>query len=350
VTSSEVKYHSGSDGGTYSVNIFYTYEINGRVFKSNTYDFAGGSSSGYEGKQAVVARHPRGTRTVCYVNPEDPTDAALERGFVPLMWFGLLPLLFVAIGAGGLISLVFKRRRSAVAGGAAVGKGALGAGPANAVPSFPSAQAPERLVLKPELSPWAMFFAILFVCAFWNGIMSAFVSHAVQTWRAGHPDWGLTIFMIPFVAIGLGLIGAVLYWFLKLFDPRPHLTVTPGAVPLGGTLHVQWNLTGRVAILQNLRLRLEGREETRRGAGKNSESATSLFADMEITSVTTPREIRSGEARVTIPSGLVPSLAGMHNKIIWAIQVHGLIAHGPDVKEEFPVTVLPAAPAARLSI
>jgi len=54
VISSEVKYHSGSHGGTYSVNTFYTYEINGREFKSNTYDFAGGSSSGYEGKQAVV--------------------------------------------------------------------------------------------------------------------------------------------------------------------------------------------------------------------------------------------------------------------------------------------------------
>ena len=72
VISSEVKYHSGTHGGTYSVNIFYTYEIKGREFKSNANDFAGGSSSGYEGKQAVVARYPRGTETVCYVNPERP--------------------------------------------------------------------------------------------------------------------------------------------------------------------------------------------------------------------------------------------------------------------------------------
>ncbi len=347
VISSEVKYHSGSHGGTYSVNTFYTYEINGREFKSNTYDFAGGSSSGYEGKQAVVARYPRGKETVCYVNPDDPTDAVLERGFVPIMWFGLLALLFVAIGAAGLFFIVFKPRRSAAAGGVAAIGGTFGVNPAAAVPSFPSGKVPQRLVLKPELSPWVKFFAALFVCAFWNGIVSVFVSQAVQSWRAGHPEWGLTIFMIPFVGIGLGLVGAVLYCFLALFDPRPHLNVTPGAVPLGGTLHVQWNLTGRVGLLQNLHLCLEGREETRGEAGKNSETATSVFARLDIASVTTPREIRSGEASVTVPSGLVPSFAGAHNKIIWTIHVHGQIAHWPDLDEKFPVTVLPSAPAAR---
>ena len=95
-----------------------------------------------------------------------------------------------------------------------------------------------------------MFFATLFVCLFWNGIVSVFVSGAVESWRAGHPEWGLNIFMIPFVGIGLGLVGAVLYWFVALFDPRPHLIATPGAVALGGALQVQWNFTGRAGILR----------------------------------------------------------------------------------------------------
>jgi hypothetical protein len=105
VISSEVKRHEGgvNDGTTYSVNIFYSYEIKGREFKANTYDFIGGSSSGYEGKQAVVARYPRGAKAVCYVNPDDPTDVVLERGFTPAMWIGLLPLLFVMVGAVGLV-------------------------------------------------------------------------------------------------------------------------------------------------------------------------------------------------------------------------------------------------------
>jgi hypothetical protein len=67
---------------------------------------------------------------------------------------------------------------------------------------------------------------------------------------------------------------------------------------------------------------------------------------VDIADVTTPREIRSGEASVTVPASLVPSLAGLHNKIIWTLHVHGQIAHWPDVDEQFPVTVLPSAPAA----
>jgi hypothetical protein len=346
VISSEVKSHSGRHGSTYSVNIFFTYEIKAREFKSNTYDFMGGSSSGYEGKQAVVARHPPGTKTVCYANPDDPTDVVLERGFTPAMWIGLIPLAFVMVGAVGLVFALRHRRPSSVLGGMAAAGRARGAGAAVAGPAFSTGGQAERLVLKPAMSPWGMMFGVLFICLFWNGIVSVFVFQAVNSWRSGHPEWALTLFMIPFVVIGLAMIGGVFYWLLALLNPRPHLIVTPGAVPLGGTLQVQWNFTGRAGVLQNLRLRLEGREEAA-SRGDNSNTVTSIFSNLEIADVTTPREMRSGEARVTIPAGLVPSLAGIHNKIIWAIQVHGQIVRGPDVKAEFPVTVLPAAPAAR---
>jgi hypothetical protein len=348
VISSEVKGHDGSgeNGSTYSVNIFYTYQIKGREFKSNSYGFMGGSSSGYDGKQAVVARYPPGTRAVCYVNPEDPADVVLERGFTPDMWFGLIPLVFVLIGSGGLCFIHPRRLLGAPAGGAAAAARAQGVGAAVAGPAFPAGGAAERIALKPAMPRWAVLLGVIFICLFWNGIVSAFVVEVVSGWRAGHPDWWLTLFMVPFVVIGLGFVGAVLYCLLALLNPRPRLTVTPGAVPLGGTLQVQWNLAGRAGVLQNLRLRLEGFEEVT-PAGDGSNIAKSIFADLEIANVTTPREIRSGEARVTVPAGLVPSFAGGNHKIIWAIHVHGPIALRPDVKEVFPVTVLPAAPAAR---
>ena len=226
-------------------------------------------------------------------------------------------------------------------------RGALGAGTAVAGPALSSSGRAERLVLKPAVSPWTMLFGLMFICLFWNGIVSVFVVQAINSWRYGHPEWGMMILQIPFVVIGLGIIGGVFYWLLAVLNPRPHLLVTPGAVPLGGTLQVQWNFTGRAGVLRNLRLRLEGREESA-SRGENSNTITSIFANSEFANVATPREMRSGEARVTIPASLVPSLAGAHNKIIWAIQVHGQTARGPDVKAEFPVTVLPAAPAARL--
>ena len=111
VISSEVKSHSGK-GTTYSVYVFYSYEFNGRAFKSDAYGFMGGSSSGYEGKRAVVARYPPGTRAVCYVNPDEPVEAVLERGLTPDILFGLIPLVFMFFGAFALVAALRQRRKN----------------------------------------------------------------------------------------------------------------------------------------------------------------------------------------------------------------------------------------------
>jgi len=354
VISSEVKSDGSGKGTTYTINIFYSYEFEGRVLKSNSYGFMGGSSTDYYGKQAVVARNPPGTRTVCYVNPDEPTEAVLVRGITSVtseMWFSLIVSLpFLVIGVGGLVPMVITRCRSGSVGGVRPGSEALPAGSAASGPAFSASGVAERLVLKPPIALWGMFIGAVLLCLFWNGIVSVFVIEAVNRWRAGHPAWGMMLFLIPFVAIGLVIAGFLLYQFLVLFNPRPQLAVTPGAVPLGGTLQVQWNLTGRVGVLQDLHLRLEGREDATFSGGKGSSTEKSVFAKLEIADVTTPREMRSGEARVTIPARLVPSFAGAHNKIIWAIHVHGKIARWPDVKMEFPVTVLPSAPTTRPSL
>jgi hypothetical protein len=95
--------NDSDDGTTYSVDILYRYEVNGREYRSNRYSFMGGSSSGYDGKAEVVRQYPPGQRATCYVNPGNPTDAVLVRGFTPLMWFGLLPLAFLLAGGFGLV-------------------------------------------------------------------------------------------------------------------------------------------------------------------------------------------------------------------------------------------------------
>jgi hypothetical protein len=343
VISSEVRSHSGDDGDTYSVNILYSYEINGREFKANRYDFMGGSSSGYDGKQAIVRRHPPGTKTLCYVNPADPTEAVLERGFTSQMWFGLIPLVFAAFGAGGLIFVRRKSRAAVVPGATGKGNSVSGLATRSAT-AWTARGTAEPLRLKPKMSPWTKLLVIIGVALFWNGIVSVFVAQAVNSWRSGHPEWLLTIFMVPFVLIGLGFIGGILYSFLALFNPRPHLTVTPGAVPLGATLNVQWEITGRVDMLQNLHVRLEGREEATYRQGTRSCTDKSVFADLEVARLTSPQEFRSGNRTVTVPAHLMHSFAGNNNKILWTIQLHGPIPRWPDLKEEFPLTVLPRAP------
>ncbi|MBK8000332.1 MAG: DUF3592 domain-containing protein [Verrucomicrobia bacterium] len=66
---------------TYSVDVLYSYEFNGREYRSNRYGFMTGSSSGYKGKAEIAARYQPGAKSTCYVNPADPLEAVLHRGF-----------------------------------------------------------------------------------------------------------------------------------------------------------------------------------------------------------------------------------------------------------------------------
>jgi hypothetical protein len=99
ILSSTVSSSRDSDGDTtYGVDISYEYSYNGRVYQSDDYDALTMTSSGYEGKAAIVARYPVGAKTTCYVNPNDPTQAYLSTAFRGDFWFGLIPLVFFVIG------------------------------------------------------------------------------------------------------------------------------------------------------------------------------------------------------------------------------------------------------------
>lgn len=102
---SAVRTHPSTDSDssdTYSVDVAYTYVVDGREYRSTRYRFLTGSSSGYDGKAAAVARYPAGSEAVCWVHPDDPTWSVLAR---KLSWdylVVLVPLLFMAVGIGGL--------------------------------------------------------------------------------------------------------------------------------------------------------------------------------------------------------------------------------------------------------
>ena len=103
IVSSQVRSHAGDDSTTYSVEVLYTYTYNGWEHKSNRYQFLDGSTGGYAEKERIVRRPPPLTRTVCYVNPKDPAEAVLNGDFNHEYLFGFAPLLFVAVGLGGII-------------------------------------------------------------------------------------------------------------------------------------------------------------------------------------------------------------------------------------------------------
>jgi len=244
VISSQVRSHDGEDGTTYSVDILYAYEVNGREYKSNRYHFMGGSTSGYKSKAAIVRQHPPGTRTTCVVNPEDPTEAVLERGFTINLWFGLIPFVFVVVGLCGVFSNFRKARaqRFAISLAAARRTTAMDFWRPAPLPDEPSVG---PVILKPKSSPLAKLLGTILVALFWNGIVSVFVYQVIEMWRTsqgGGVKWLFTLFLTPFLAIGLVMIAGIGYYFVALFNPRPQLSASTNIVPLGGTLELHWRI------------------------------------------------------------------------------------------------------------
>lgn len=341
VLESGVATHPGEDNDTYSVEVLYRYEVGGREYRSDRYHFFLGSTSGYEGKARVVEGLPAGTRTTCWVDPEDPTEAVLSRELTLEYLFGLLPLVFVVVGAGGIVyTLVGVRKlrtREAASRPAwlpdqeaepafASHEGSPGAGP---------------VVLEAKHSPLGKLVTITLIALFWNGIVSVFVFQAWKGWSSGAPDGCLTVFLVPFVLIGALFLVSVPYQFLALFNPRPRVTLTPGSLVLGGEAELRWGFRGRAGRIRRLRVTLEGVEEADVSQGKETRTRRETFATYDLVDSTHAVEIASGATRITVPADTMHTFEAPDNRILWTLKLSGEIRLWPDVAEEMRVVIHP---------
>jgi hypothetical protein len=340
VLRAEVRSHDSDDGTTYSVYILYEYECNGQTYKSDRYDFVGGSSSGYKSKARVVSEYKSAANPVCYVNPANPSEAVLKRGFHAKLLFALFPLPFLLVGLGGIIYTLRGGRTgfpTPVASG-----GPIPVSTGNMLSALRPGDTGE-VVLRPRFSARTKLVGAIVVAAIWNGIISIFVVDAVGNWRHGGLALLPTLFLVPFVVIGLGMIGFVFYQFLAMFNPRPTLRLRPASIPLGQAAELQWAFTGRTGLIHRLSVTLRGREEATYRRGTNTVTDKSTFYEMELYSTADWVEMTSGRVGFVMPQDTMHSFRAQNNKIIWEIAVHGTIERWPDVKESFEIEVAPVA-------
>ena len=206
---------------------------------------------------------------------------------------------------------------------------------------FPTA-VPRRVGLDSSASPKAkLLFALFFACI-WNGIVSVFVVEIVGGFMGeGSPDWFGALFMVPFVAVGLGAIGFSFYFLLALFNPRPHLSVSANPVRLDEGLVVDWATQGSVDRIRSYRITLEGREEATYTRGTTTSTDKETFAQLDIAKGSGGTGFREGSGRIAFPANAMHSFSGGHNRIAWVLRVHGDIPFWPDVDEEFEIEVAP---------
>jgi hypothetical protein len=267
VITSRVQSHSGSKGGTtYSVDILYAYTVNGREYRSNRYNFLGGSSSGYGDKDAIVRRHRPSSGATCFVDPHDPTRAVLQRDFTTDMLVGLIPLVFFFIGVGGLAWIY-----SAGGSSSKVLPPSEGAAPWQRRADW----AAGRVVASAKP---AMIAAWIFT-GVWNLISLPFLS--ILTREIARPGNRPMLFGLIFPAIGFGLIAWAMYvtarW-RKYGESVLEMAPVPGVV--GGALQGTIRLSRFVRPAEGFKLKLLciNRVTTQSG-NKRSTSDNVLWTD-----------------------------------------------------------------------
>jgi hypothetical protein len=105
VLMSTIEQRSSSEGGytDYPV-VQYSYQIGGQPYQS--YKLAPGPDVGGTGAGKVVARYPTGAQVMVFYNPQNPSDAVLERK-APAQWIMWLILAIFDCVLCGVIPIIW---------------------------------------------------------------------------------------------------------------------------------------------------------------------------------------------------------------------------------------------------
>lgn len=329
---SRVKSHSGDDGTTYSVDIFYRYQHEGVRYRSDRRTISSGSSSssGYEGKKEVVDRYPRGHQFTCYLNPERPWEAVIERrvSLVTTIIAIVVPLILCGIGGFWLRWLLSS-------------KGVRASGEPVRISGNPVQRASPsgELVFRVGKSRLLWLGGSLLIALFWNGIISFLFVDVSRGWAKGDPDWILSLFSIPFGLVGLALIVHIFYRLLVLFNPRPVVRLQAEDLVLGREVTIAWKLEGASSRVRKWSLFLVSSESATFTRGTDTVTESEVISEDVIVETEDPREIAQGRATFQIPPDLIPSWKAKHNEISWQIVQRGEIARWPDIREDNDITV-----------
>lgn len=149
-----------------------------------------------------LKKYPQGRKTKCYVNPEHPNKALLEREIDwSLLGFEIIPLVFI-IASAVLIFLVWKKpgtHRCLLNPDDGTNNGAQD----------------NKAALTPEKSNLPPFWVIFSFALGWNFITAFFIIVAFRSWTYGSPDWLLISSTIPFAIIGLITAVTAIYMFIR---------------------------------------------------------------------------------------------------------------------------------------
>jgi hypothetical protein len=178
--------------------------------------------------------------------------------------------------------------------------------------------------------------------------VAVFATIAVKKHIEGKPEWTLTLFVIPFILIGLGAIVVFLRQLLVATGIGPTLVeISDHPLCAGEKYQLFLSQAGRLAI-NTLRASLVCEESATYRQGTNTRTENKEVYRQELFR----REgflIESGipfetELELSIREGAMHSFKSEHNEINWSIVVEsGVAGWRPNYKRSFPIIIRPPA-------
>ena len=360
ITRSELTDFLDDGSRMYRADIEYDYDYQGKQYHSDKTGFGDSSGSMKSAYQKMVERYPLGSQQICFVDPDKPDYAVLERRWSWWLMVMVLPLIFVLVGVGGIVGSLLpsrpKQNKYFGTPGGATSANELAYGEereSNVVATsldmilknqpFPLYDA--GLVEKPRelsttTSPAMILGCAIIVATIWNGFTWVAIVSMLSE-KGNH--FGL-LFMSIFALIGLGLIGWVIYQFLALFNPKPTLNIDRSLLPLGSTSQLSWRFSSTPTSMTSLVIKLVGEEEAQYRRGTDTVTDKKTFYERVLFESLEPSSMEQGTVEVEIPNNSIHTFNASNNKYRWKITLKGDIPRWPDVMHDYELMVCPHEP------
>lgn len=342
----------GKQEGADWMNVYYSYHYGGSDYLGRKYYFLSVPYPWPGATKAFIAHHPIGAARTCYVNPANPAEAVLYRGFAMDLWGPFFAIALIGLCAWGIHRLVrFEKMASNDPWKPMALRKAARPKFEGVIDTGPEAPAPTRRLKPKTAGYWVTGVIIGSVAFFFLAVVNE--DKPVNIFDAFFLDRN-TAAPIAWALFSVALVPAV-YFILLRHNTRVQFDITPGLVSPGKSFTVEWKVRVRTDKFTNFEITLQGREEatytvhTGRRAARRTDTHT--FWKIPIVNLSDPAAFAAGKAVVDVPYSVMHSFESTDNKITWWLCANATIPLWPDLSEKYPVLVLPmgkttAAPAA----
>jgi hypothetical protein len=311
VLASSIVIHSGSDSSTYSTDVFYEYEYQGRSYRSNRLNFDTSSSSNRSYYQELLDAYPADSNSLAYVNPDDPTEAVLRRDHGSVL---VLVLFAACLFFGMNAKQVVKAQNSAANG---------------------TTQKLSEFV-NPKKSRVTGFIGILLFAIVWNGMVGFVGSLAYAS-----SSKGALLFLSLFALAGLGLIVAVVNKFLAIFGPALLVKISTNPARIGAPLSIDWKTEGNKDKLESAIVTIEAEAKASYRRGTDTVTSTKKYLTLSQNLSSASLKQGFGTLRFDIPDKLMPTFVASNNSFNWNLSVALTVSRWPDSTDNYPLVMYP---------